>query len=562
MGQWRLVLVMSDYLTMLWRKIERHSLSATMCGAFAFLYLSFFRWPCVPILNFEDQTPFLIGAGRMLEGQVIYRDYFDLIAPGLTVLDLAFFKIFGPHCWIPNVMLVLVGLGLTWIILVISRRVLSGVAALLPAGLFVVFDLGEGFDNTHHWYSALCVLCAVAIVMERRSPARLAAAGAMCGLASFFTQTQGAFFVAGLAFFLGWEGRRERLPRLETIRRLFLLLAPYFSTVFITLSYFLWKAGFGRLLFCLVEFNLKYLSNLRDSDTLAVIVTEFPEMTHWNQLPDLARYLFIRALIPFVYVGVWIVLRKRISKVEQESRLMLLAIAGIFSFGSVVRSPTTFRLWTVAPLGLILLVWLLSFWCQDSRIPSIAAGVGILCCAIVGPLQTQTSPMQLLNLPRGRVALEPANYAELLMLLRYTHPGESVLALTDSGAIFPMDLRGPTEVHGFTTNGFTRPEQVRQVVAALEAQAVPIVLSDARFGLRQDALAYPEAMEPPRGNLRALFHRFKVSLMRGDQPNEDNLGPLRDYIRAHYGLALRPEDQNSQTEIWERNPAPQTSPAH
>ena len=414
--QWRLVLVLSDYWMALWQKIERHSLLATLCGAFAFLYLSLFRWPRVPILSIEDQTPFLIGAGRMLEGQVIYQDFFDHIAPGLTVLDLAFFKILGIHCWIPNVMLVLVGLGLTWIILVISRQVLSGVTALLPAGLFLVFDLGQGLDNTHHWYSALSVLCAVAIVMERRSPARLAAAGAMCGLASFFTQTEGAFFVAGLAFFLGWEGRRERLPWLETIRRLFLLLVPYFSTVSITLSYFLWKAGLSRLLFCLIGFNLKYLAKLRDASSLAVIVTEIPEMTHWNQLPDLGSYLFIRTLIPFVYVGVWIVLRKSIPRVELESRLMLLAIAGIFSFGAVVRSPTTFRLWTAAPLGLILLVWLLSLWRLDSRTLAIAAGVGILCCAIVVPLQTQTSPMHLLDLPRGRVALEPANYAQLLML--------------------------------------------------------------------------------------------------------------------------------------------------
>jgi len=54
---------------------------------------------------------YLLNARRMLEGQVLYRDFFDYLAPGTDAIYFALFKLFGPRTWIPNAMFLLLGMG-------------------------------------------------------------------------------------------------------------------------------------------------------------------------------------------------------------------------------------------------------------------------------------------------------------------------------------------------------------------------------------------------------------------------------------------------------------------
>jgi len=451
-----------ENIGLLRRRMEGSSLPLLLLGAFVLLYLSLFRLPFIPIFTGGDENLYLPNATRMMDGEMIYRDFFEFVTPGLTVVNLGFFKLFGPRAWVPHVSLILLGLGLTWLIGAISRKVLSGGAAFLPAVLFLTYAFIFMLDDTHHWYSTLAELGAVRIVIEKRTPARLLGAGALCGLASFFMQTQGVFALVGLAIFLVWEGTKADQGWRKISRRAGYLFVSFVATVLATNAYFVWKVGLDRFLYCNVGFVFKYWTSDRASNSIYALLYEFTNVAHGHELPYLGVFLFIHALLPLVYVLFWIQYRREALAPEQGNRLMLLSIMGLLLFAGVAPTPTTFRLSTVTPLGLILLVWLIRGRKKLTPVLTLVLSVVAACVAVAFPLRIQTQRMGSLDLPRGRTAMDPAYYERLLWWSQQTHPGEFVFTAAGTDILFPLALRNPAEVRYVTTNNFTRPEQVRK----------------------------------------------------------------------------------------------------
>ena len=301
-----------------WRRIEPWSLLLILLGVFAFLYLCQFRFPITPIFTGGDENLYLPNATRMLDGEMIYKDFFEFVAPGLTVINLCLFKLFGVRVWVPEGSLILLGFGLTLLTIVISRRVLSGPAAYFPAFLFLTFAYAFGLDDTQHWYSTLAELAAVAVLIEKRTGKRLIAAGIFCGIASFFMQTQGAFAVIGFGLFLLWEGATVGQGWKVICGRLGNLFASYVSTALATNAYFVWKVGFHRFFYCTVGFLIESWSADRDSDSIYAAMFELRNLIHWNALPALGIFLFIHLLLPLVYVWFWLRYRRMTVRHERK----------------------------------------------------------------------------------------------------------------------------------------------------------------------------------------------------------------------------------------------------
>ena len=74
-----------------------------------FLYLQLFVFPATPRVAVGDQSIYLHNAERMYAGQLIYRDYDTFTLPGTDMLYVALFRLFGVRAWIPQMMLLLVG---------------------------------------------------------------------------------------------------------------------------------------------------------------------------------------------------------------------------------------------------------------------------------------------------------------------------------------------------------------------------------------------------------------------------------------------------------------------
>ncbi len=495
-----------------------------LLGALAFLYLNLFLLPCTPIWRGGDQTIQLLNAMRMLEGQVIYRDFFQFTLPGTELVYFALFKVFGLRPWIPNAMLVVLGLGLTWLSLRISKKVIRGWAALLPAILFLTFAFANALNGSHHWYSAFVVTAAIAVVIEKRTPVRLAVAGAVCGLASCFTQTRGLVAVFGLAVFLLWEHRQKGQSWRALLQGEVCLFATFLATIIVPNAYFVWKAGLQRFLDCVVVFAVRYYPAYTMATDLKIYMIGVPSVRAWYHLSKLGVFLFIHALIPLVYVLFFMRYWRdaRGQPLEPWDRLMLLNIMGLFQFVGIAPSPSFFRLCTVSVPALILVAWVVSspgkvrhamvrfFW---------AAALGL---SIALPWRMQKHGWPSLDLPTGRTAFSNTVWFDKFQWLSHrTRPSQFFFEGDYPDVYFSLDLRNPAKVPFVTTTDYTRPEQVQDVVEGLEKRRVRYVLWSVWLDLRDDR-----------------------------NPAADHLGPLRAYLRTHYHVVKTFADAD---QVWERN---------
>ena len=152
------------------------SLPWFLLGGAGFLYLQLFVLPSTPIYQANDHWWFMQDARRMLDGEVLYRDIFQCLFPGTVVIYAALLKVFGLRTWIPNALLVLLEVLLAWTIVSVSRKLIPGRNAFLPAALLLSFEFRAWHVCTHHWFSVLAVMAAVLLALEKRNPVRLAGA--------------------------------------------------------------------------------------------------------------------------------------------------------------------------------------------------------------------------------------------------------------------------------------------------------------------------------------------------------------------------------------------------
>ncbi|HEV2472328.1 MAG TPA: hypothetical protein VGS41_06670, partial [Chthonomonadales bacterium] len=325
----------------------------------ASIYLEVFFLPHWPVLSRGDQTIYLLNAARMLQGQLIYRDFFQFTPPGTELVYSTLFRLFGVRAWIPQALLVALGTSLAALGVSISSKLMKGPSVLLAGILFLAVPFRTTLDGTHHWYSTLAVMAALRAVIERRDPLRLALAGVLCGLATCFTQLPGFATVLAIGSFLVWERSRGKIDSL--VRAEAWLVGPFLGAIVAGSAYFVWRAGLARFLFCTVVFGVKFYPALW-FNTWKVYMVELPALRSWSDFPDWAGFLFIVAIVPTVYavffVRYWRVSRSHPS--EPWDRLMLVNLVGMFLLAGVAPAPSYFRLCSVCLPALITLVWLVN----------------------------------------------------------------------------------------------------------------------------------------------------------------------------------------------------------
>ena len=462
----------------------------------------------------------------MYEGQLIYRDYDQFTLPGTDVLYLSLFEMFGVRSWIPQMMLVLIGVLSLWLSIVIARRVMSGSAVFLPGFLFLVLPFSSNLDATHHLYSVFAATAALAIVIETRTTTRLACAGALWGLGTCFTQSLvlGPF---ALGLFLAWEHQRKKQTWEMLLKKEGCLWASYVTTVAAFNAYFIWKVGMRRLFYYTVTFIAKYFSAY-EIGSWKTYMLGWPSIHHWTNWPDLAAWPLIHLLIPLIYVLFFMRYRRegRLDQDQPWERLMLINITGLCLFLTVASAPSWNRLYAVSLPALIMLVWFLRFPFKLEQVLLQMLWAVVVVLAVVRPLVAQTRWRALLDLPAGRTAfLEPGAYEETKWLMERIPPSDYFFG--DQLLCFNLKLRNPGRVAYVTPYALTRPEQVRDLIRGLEEHKV-------RFVSWYPGLDTPvdDAADDAAGN---------------------HLAPLRRYLKEHYHVAASfPNGQK----MWERELLP------
>jgi hypothetical protein len=484
-----------------------------------FLFLQVFVVPHTPILASGDEAIYLHHATRMLHGELIYRDYDHFTFPGTDVLYTLLFRVFGVRMWIPDAMLIVLGTCLLWLTASVSRKVLNGPISLLPALLFICLPFSSYLDATHHWYSTVAVTAALLILLEQRTVSRLICAGVLMGIATFFTQSM-ILVMVGLFAYLIWERHRELAPWRALLRKQTALLASFFVTISLCLSYFVAAVGVNRFLYFTVVFVAKYYPADWFNNWRAYMTgrPHFHEAASWIDIP---AFGLIHLVVPWIYVFFSVWLARHILPEELRKRLMLINITGISLFLTVASAPGYIRLYVVSAPALILLVYFVHSWQRSPKLTPLLWAI-VLVMALARPVFTQLRHKTYLDLPTGRTAFfEPLLYEKCRWMSEHSHPGDYFFG--DHLVAFALGLRNPGRVPFLRPTDYTRPEEVTDTITKLEKFQVKYVLS------YSDLNPENQAYKPAGG---------------------DHLDPMRAYLRQNYRPAVTFSNRD---QIWERD---------
>lgn len=491
-----------------------------LAGAFVFLYLRTFLLPVTPYIAQGDQILFFARAAHMAHGQLPYRDFLEIVTPGTDLLYAAAFRLFGIHAWIMQAWNILLGLALFWVITQIAGRLFRGPLVLLPGLLFLVFDFNTGLDATHHWYSTLAVLVAVSVLMSGANLRRIFVAGALCGIATLFTQTQGALVFAALVIYLLWL-RRSDPDGPSSFVRLSMLILPFVVVVSSVLGYYIYKAGFHTVFFDLILIPVRYLSS-GEVNSPRTYLHQIPLVHASADIVRLVPVLFVYAIVPYVYFfGIYQLWRKGTEQtVVIRQNLVLLHVAGLALFLAVASGPRLFRLCTVAPPAILICIWLLNQRGFTFRVVRNLLFFMAIAYAIFLTAYRQTHQRSILNLPIGRTAFTDAQeFHEFQWMSQHTQPSE-VFFNQMSLALY-LALENPTSTEFINDDGLTRPEQVTSAIQAFQRRPPHFIM------------LFPESTDSSK--------------------RENNSGPFRRYVHDNYYLVqiftLNPGSRRE--ELWE-----------
>ncbi len=496
-----------------------------MIAALLFLYSYTFLLPLTPIYRHGDGLCYLEDARRMYGGEVMYRDFFEYPTPGTPLVYLLLFSMFGLRLWIPNLVLLLLGLGLAWLGVAIAKTLVRSNLVLLPSAIFLVVVYKNYLDPTHHWFSLMSAAAAVAVLIERRSPARIAAAGFLCGLGMCFTQSRGLAVLAGFAVFLWWESRRRQEDRRKLFKKEAWLVVGALLPLTAVTGYFIWKAGLIRVLWCTVVFPVKYYPKSASANTFRVVTNDLPALA-WSSsfFLRLTGWLFVFVVIPLIHIFFFAHYWRDAGKKPTDfwERPMLLAIVGSFMFLSVVWAPAFVRMASSLLPGVVLLVWYIDSSRKLARALTAVLVVGLLLVVPHGVAKYQAADKKILSTPLGPVAIvEPATYDKDVWVQQHTRSSEYFYE-PENPYIYPyLNLRNPTPLNVITNCGFTRPEQVAGALRGLEQHQPHYILWS------------PQLLD---------------MVPDWEDPSDDHLGPMRDYIHRHYRVV---KVFGNSDEVWE-----------
>ena len=145
-----------------------------------------------------DEGSLINGAVRVTEGEVPYRDFFEVIGPGTFYWVAFFFKLFGAT-WIATRVSLMVALITNTVLLLffLTRRLRTGVEAA-PALFCLAISFPPWAEVSHHIVGNLFALLSFAILvswLDTRRAGMLFIAGIMTGLTTCVMLPTGIFLL-------------------------------------------------------------------------------------------------------------------------------------------------------------------------------------------------------------------------------------------------------------------------------------------------------------------------------------------------------------------------------
>ena len=470
----------------------------TLAAAASLYLFPFMRYVFVG----SDEGILLVGAERIVNGQVYARDFFEAVGPGTFYLLAAWFKVFGVSFIAARIYLALTLLGTSGLVFFLSRR-LCGNLWPIPCTLFLGTYLGLLSDGvSHHFDSNFYALLAVVFMIvwhQKRRGFLLIISGVCLGISTCILLHKGILLLCAVLVWI--VIRRKHDP--GRITAAIFVLTSYLATVGFALLYFyredaLQVVIFDDYIFPLRRYvsvnSLTYAHGLFGNGIFAFWSGLFRHTT-WGIILSLDLILPFLLIASLPLLVLLLGIRYRL-KTDSPAVLLLWFTGYALFLSECQRIDMTHLIWG-SPLLIILFAHLL-----DKSRSAVGRGAVFLinfsaislaiCSLLVVTLGARTVVTR-----RGNIAVIQPNAPRVLGFLdKEVKPGEGIFVYPYSPFYYFLSGARNATRYSFLMYGFNTPDQFREVTHVLDDSKSRIVLWDTNFIEKSERQSFPGAPLP------------------------------------------------------------------
>lgn len=463
----------------------------------ATLYLFLFMRLLLPWTN---EGIFLAGAVRVIQGQIITRDFFEIMGPGSFYLLAAFFKAFGVSFFSARLDLFIVSISGAVALYFLSRQIIPS-QATAPVIVVAATIYGLQWPGvSHHIDSmsfALLALASMVMWMRTSKTLLLILAGMLAAITTCILLPKGGLlFASFLVWLLLSRAHRERYKAIGW------LTVGYAVVIFGVLGYF-WHLGVLR--------NLAYAEFVWPAKNYGA-VNRVPYATglvsqYWRQflIPAvprlLARGIASVLVIPFVFTAalplILLGVALPVENIRRKPLAMLYLLAGVAVWLSEFHRRDIYHLVFGSSLLVVVTIYLLGQHGKWGKRAVQLLGGTAICLALFNlalaatahPIATRAGTVWMYKTP-------PATQ----FLAEHTKPGDSVFIYPYSPVYYFLSATANPTRYSFFTYSSNTPAEFAEVLHNLDEKRVRYVVWDTNFMEKTAPLVFTvAARQPPEG---------------------------------------------------------------
>ncbi len=512
------------------RWVPEDDRSELLIALIVFFLTCLYLWPLRDWVWFNADEGFsLVGAERLLRGQVPYRDFFAFYTLGSFYQTALLFKVFGDSLIVARTALLTYAGTFAAITYLLTRRMYGRPAALFATGLLVLGCMPVRFLVLHNWDSTLfaimAVYCAIRLLdsSSRIWPVGL---GITTALTLLTEESKGAGLLLGLAIAsaaLSLLGQR----RFASARNLRIGSAGFVVPCLLTVAYFASKHASATMLEAWL-WPLRHYSVVNKVSYGFTGMSSFDAREIYTTGPWILRILmvvfsspmYLIALLPLLIIASTIYAIVLLRRAEASQALTVRVLGGCVFFGLFLAGIATGRsdmnrLLYLSPLFIYLVPTVfdaksrgLSFLYKARPVFACLLLISFMSFGMITILKAR-APKEKTETRRGTVRfagndeiLEYVGKSDPLGQHLYLHPYQPFYS-------YMTGMVNPTR-YDFLQPGMASNDQYESVIRDLEGDRTPVVMIDTDFA---DKASY-------------IWPATPLQSLTGD--------PVSDYIAQHY----------------------------
>jgi hypothetical protein len=482
-----------------------------------------------------DEGTLIMGAVRVVEGQLPFRDFFEAMGPGTFYWLALFFKLLGTTWLATRIDLLVTTLGITLLLLYLARR-LPGRHEAAPVIFFVAVSYHTWNAVSHHMDSNLFGLLSFAAFvfwMDKPRPLTIFLAGAGAGLTAWFLLPKGLLLFLSFVLLLGIFYRKDPLFRPALVS----LLGGFSIVNGILLAWFWSVGGLPNLVYA----NLVWpLSNYSSSNAVPYGL-DFRQL-YWSAFTASLRPLLSPAIgtalsgllcLPFaVAMGLPLILLGCVAAFRRSAfdrTTLPYWIAGLaFWFSEMHRRDLEHIVW-----GSPLLVLLAFSYCRRLQGKWITSALRIvtLCAVLLATLNplVALSARNKLATRRGTMYTAFPRDVVLDYLNAHLAPGEALFVYPCAPTYYFLSAASNPTRYSILLYRTNTNQQFREVTRSLETAKVRYVVWDRSFPTWVRTW-YPAYRMPPQDELIVEPYLLEHYRVVGGTEDKYQLLERKDFI--------------------------------